>query len=239
MTIKSAWILGSTSTVAKATINNLAKLGCKRFHLLSRNIELNKSFGEMLFQKYGCLITYEFVDLEKIDNQEKKISQIYDLYFVCAGTLGKPLLARQDLNEAMNIINVNFCSILPWLNAIVNEKRINHAGSLWIMSSVAADIGRPSNYHYGASKAALTKFCEGLMLRCNDKPFNIRIIKAGYISSPMTQGKAPELLCISPDSFAKSLLSQKHRRGIEYKPLIWFFIMQIIKLLPKKLLSKM
>ena len=139
----------------------------------------------------------------------------------------------------MNIINVNFYSIVPWLTEIVNEKRINHAGSLWIMSSVAADIGRPSNYHYGASKAALTNFCEGMMLRCNDKPFNIRIIKAGYISSPMTKGKAPEILCISPDSFAKSLLSQENKRGIEYKPFIWSFIMQVVKLLPKKLLSKM
>ena len=77
------------------------------------------------------------------------------------------------------------------------------------------------------------------MLRCNDKPFNIRIIKAGYISSPMTKGKAPEILCISPDSFAKSLLRQKNRSGIEYKHLFWSFIMKIIKLLPKKLLSKM
>ena len=74
MTIKSAWILGSTSAVAKATINNLAQLGCKRFHLMSRNIEINKSFGEMLIQKYGCLITYECVNLETIDNQEKKIN---------------------------------------------------------------------------------------------------------------------------------------------------------------------
>lgn len=239
MSIKSAWILGSTSAVAKATINNLAELGCKRFHLISRNRESNKSFGEMLSQKYGCVITYEFVDLEKIDNKERKINKIYDLYFICAGTLGKPLLARKNFNEAMNIINVNFCGILPWLSEIVNEKRINHPGSLWVMSSVAADIGRPSNYHYGASKAALTKFCEGLMLRCNDKPFNIRIIKAGYISSPMTRGKAPKILCISPDSFAKSLLNQKNKRGIEYKPFIWSFIMKIIKLLPKKILSKL
>ena len=36
----------------------------------------------------------------------------------------EPLLARKDLNEAMNIINVNFCGILPWLTAIVNEKLI-------------------------------------------------------------------------------------------------------------------
>ena len=239
MRINSAWILGSTSTVAKATINNLAELGCKRFHLISRNEELNKRFGEIIFKKYGCLITYEVVDLEEIDNKEKKIKQNYDLYFVCAGTLGNPLLARKDLNEAMNIINVNFCGILPWLTEIINEERINYSGCLWIMSSVAADIGRPSNYHYGASKAALTKFCEGLMLRCNDKPFNIRIIKAGFISSPMTKGKAPDLLCISPDRFAKSLLRQSNRRGIEYKPWIWSFIMKFIRLLPKKLLSKM
>ena len=238
MTIKSAWILGSTSTVAKATINNLAKLGCKRFHLISRNIELNKSFGEMLFQKYGCLITYEFVDLEKIDNQEKKISQIYDLYFVCAGTLGKPLLARQDLNEAMNIINVNFCGILPWLNAIVNEKRINHAGSLWIMSSVAADIGRPSNYHYGASKAALSVFCEGLLLRCVNKPFSVRIIKAGYISTPMASG-APKILCTNPNKVASILLKKPHRRGIEYLPWWWNLIMVIVRKLPPYLAAKL
>ena len=82
MNIKSAWILGSTSAVAKATINNLANLGCKRFHLISRNRELNKSFGEMLFQKYGCNITYEFIDLGTLIIKRKKLIKfmIFILY---------------------------------------------------------------------------------------------------------------------------------------------------------------
>ena len=106
------------------------------------------------------------------------------------------------------------------------------------MSSVAADIGRPSNYHYGASKAALTKFCEGLMLRCNDKPFNIRIIKAGYISSPMT-AKAPRFLCTSPTKVASILMNDPFKRGIEYLPWWWQIIMIIVKLIPSRFAAKL
>ena len=57
--------------------------------------------------------------------------------------------------EALKIAKVNYYSLIPWLNAIVTKDRINKIGSIWILSSVAGDRGRPSNYHYGAAKAAL------------------------------------------------------------------------------------
>ena len=58
-----------------------------------------------------------------------------------------------------------------------------------VISSVAGDVGRPSNYFYGASKAALTIFCEGLANYCYQYPFKVRIIKAGFIDTKMTKGK--------------------------------------------------
>ena len=108
-----------------------------------------------------------------------------------------------------------------------------------MFSSVAADRGRPSNYHYGAAKAALTALCEGLLLRCHGKPFAVRIIKAGFMATPMTLGKAPPALCASPESVAQDLLRRPNRRGIEYLPWWWSPLMRLIRVLPAPLASKL
>ena len=110
---------------------------------------------------------------------------------------------------------------------------------MWIISSVAGDRGRPSNYHYGAAKAALTIFCEGLLNRLHKKPFKIRIIKAGFIYTSMTIGKAPKILCASKEYVAKSLVNKPYKEGIEYLPFWWLFIMKLVSILPKSIISKL
>ena len=97
----------------------------------------------------------------------------------------------------------------------------------------------PGSAHYGAAKAGLTRFCEGLLLRCQGHPFSIRILKAGFITSPMTDGKAPPLLCTAPEKIAKILLRQPQRRGIEYIPWWWDPVMKLIRRLPAPLASKL
>ena len=118
-------------------------------------------------------------------------------------------------------------------------ERLARPGRLWVFSSVAADRGRPSNYHYGAAKAALTTLCEGLWLRCHKKPFAVRIIKAGFMATPMTEGKAPALLCVSPETVARDLLRRPNRRGIEYLPWWWSPLMWLIRHLPAPIASKL
>ena len=93
-----------------------------------------------------------------------------DLYLITAGSLGDAELARNDAAEALRITTANYAGLIPWLTAIATPERLAQPGRLWVFSSVAADRGRPSNYHYGAAKAALTAFCEGLLLRCHSKP---------------------------------------------------------------------
>ena len=110
---------------------------------------------------------------------------------------------------------------------------------MWILTSVAGDRGRPSNYHYGAAKAALTIFCEGLLHRLHKKPFKIRIIKAGFIYTSMTIGKAPKILCASKKYVAKILINNPNKEGIEYLPFWWFFVMKIVLILPKSIISKL
>ncbi|MDC3009866.1 SDR family NAD(P)-dependent oxidoreductase [Synechococcus sp. AH-736-G20] len=238
MTFSSAWILGSTSTTAKAIITELAHQGCRRFHLIARNKQRNEELAQTLRSDHsGLEVTTDSVDLASHKPIEPPES--FDLYVIAAGVMGNAERARTDSDQAQWITQVNFTGLIPWLTAIVSEERIQQPGALWVFSSVAADRGRPSNYHYGAAKAGLTRFCEGLLLRCQGHPFTVRILKAGFITSPMTEGKAPPLLCTAPETIAKDLLRHPQRRGIEYIPWWWDPVMKLVRRLPAPLASKL
>lgn len=238
-TLRSAWVLGSTSTVAIAICRGLAENGCRRFHLLARNVERNQALASELCERFGAEVSYEAVDLLAPQRLEPQLRESFDLYLVAAGSLGDAERARHDAAEAQAITQANFTGLIPWLTAIVSAERIEQTGALWVFSSVAADRGRPSNYHYGAAKAGLLRFCEGLLLRCHGTPFAVRILKAGFIASPMTDGQAPPLLCAKPEQIARDLLRKPFRRGIETIPWWWSPLMSMVRRLPARIAAKL
>jgi short-subunit dehydrogenase len=238
-TICSAWVLGSTSTVAKAICLSLAERGCHRFHLLARNPARNQALASELRDRFSAEVSCEPVDLLAPPEAQPLLSEMFDLYLVAAGSIGDAERARIDTAEAQAITQANFTGLIPWLTAIVSPERIQKPGALWVFSSVAADRGRPSNYHYGAAKAGLLRFCEGLLLRCHGTPFAVRILKAGFIASPMTEGKAPALLCANPEQIARDLLRNPRRRGIETIPWWWTPLMALVRRLPARLAARL
>ena len=235
-------MLGSTSEVAKALCREMANRGCGRFHLVARNGDANQVLATELEQIYGAAVSTEQNDLladSSLSPVRRPQVGDFDLYLVTAGTLGDAELARSDAGEGMRILAANVGGLIPWITAIATPERLAKPGRLWVFSSVAADRGRPSNYHYGAAKAALTALCEGVLLRCYGKPFAVRIIKAGFMATPMTVGKAPPALCASPESVARDLLRRPNRRGIEYLPWWWSLLMRLIRVLPAPIASKL
>jgi NAD(P)-dependent dehydrogenase (short-subunit alcohol dehydrogenase family) len=240
--IRSAFVLGSTSAVAQAICRELARRGCGRFHLVARNRDANQRVAAELQQLTGAAVSTEQTDLladGSLEPTRRPEVGEFDLYLITAGSLGDAELARSDAGEALRILAANVGGLIPWITAIATPERLANPGRLWVFSSVAADRGRPSNYHYGAAKAALTVLCEGLLLRCHGKPFAVRIIKAGFMATPMTVGKAPPALCASPESVARDLLRRPNKRGVEYLPSWWSPLMRLIRLLPAPIASKL
>lgn len=228
--------------MAKAICRELAIRGCGRFHLVARNGDANQGFARELQENFGVAVSTEQTDLltdSALNPVHRPEVGDFDLYLITAGALGDAELARSDATEAMRILAANVGGLIPWLTAIATPERLAQPGRLWVFSSVAADRGRPSNYHYGAAKAALTALCEGVLLRCHGKPFAVRIIKAGFMATPMTVGKAPPALCASPESVARDLLRRPNRRGIEYLPWWWSPLMRLIRILPAPIASKL
>ena len=229
--INSVWILGSTSTVAREISLELAKSGCRRFYLLARDDKKNKKFASYLRSNFNAEVKTEEVDLLENQSTSKIIDRDFDLYIIAAGLL-KNKKQKNDYLEKIDILKVNYISLISWINSIVTHERINNKGALWVFSSVAADKGRPSNYAYGSAKAGLTIYCEGLSLLCCRKPFSIRIIKAGLINTKMSAGVGPKILSSNPKNISKKLLKRPFKNGIEYFPFWWQFVMLIIKLAP-------
>lgn len=240
--IVSTFVLGSTSAVAQAICQELARRGCRRFHLVARNREANQRLAAELRQRFGVEVSTEHTDLladATLNPPRHPEVGDFDLYLITAGALGDAQAARHDPGEALRILAANLTGLIPWITAIASDERLARPGRLWVFSSVAADRGRPSNYHYGAAKAALTALCEGLLLRCHGQPFAVRIIKAGFMATPMTVGKAPPALCASPASVARNLLRRPNRRGIDYLPGWWSPLMLLVRLLPAPIASKL
>ena len=238
---KSALIIGSTSAVAKSICIKLAQKGCKKFHLVCRDLDSNLELFNLLENIYKADVTQEKNDLIYNCSPEKNFKpkiDFYDLYLITAGALGNPDLARVSISEALKINYINYLGLLPWITEITKKNRLETFGSLWVFTSVASDRGRPSNYHYGSAKAALSIFCEGLLLRCEKKPFSVRIIKSGFISTKMALG-APPFLCVSTNKVADYLMRNPNKRGIEYLPWWWSIIMFFIRHLPRKYASKL
>lgn len=209
---------------------------------MARDGEANQVLATELHENYAAAVSTEQTDLLADSSlRPARRPQVgdFDLYLITAGSLGEAELARDDAAEAMRILAANVGGLIPWLTAIATSERLAKRGRLWVFSSVAADRGRPSNYHYGAAKAALTALCEGLLLRCYGKPFAVRIIKAGFMATPMTIGKAPLALCARPESVARDLLRRPNRRGIEYLPWWWSPLMRLIRVLPAPIASKL
>ena len=236
--IKSAFVLGSSSEIARSICIELAKRGCTKFHLLARELENNQSLINFLHKNYKVDITEEKFDLLIDENIRPNVDN-FDLYLITVGDLGNQNIAINDVNEAIRIAKCNYMGILKWIIEIAKPERLNLKSRLWIFSSVAGDIGRVSNYNYGAAKSAITTYSNGIYLRCINKPFAVRIFKAGYISTRMTIGKAPKFLCMNPKDLAKLILKNPNRRGIEYLPWWWSLIMKILFIMPASIISKL
>ena len=238
--INSAFVFGSTSEIAKAICIELARKGCKKFVLLARNKNKNNIFAKQLTKKFNVEAVTKEIDLLQV---EQKYDQLEindcDLYLLATGYLGSYKKDIFDKNEAINIYKANYTGVILIILKIISSFKNNCQGRIWVLSSVASDKGRPSNYQYGAAKAALNIFCEGLFYLNMNKKLSIRVIKAGFVGTTKTLKIAPSFLCISPQKFARKLLENIDKQGIEYLPRWWFMIMKIVRILPDWLVAKL
>jgi decaprenylphospho-beta-D-erythro-pentofuranosid-2-ulose 2-reductase len=104
---------------------------------------------------------------------------------------------------------------------------------------VAGDRARRSNYLYGASKAGLSVFLDGLDLAYRDRGVQVLCVKPGFVRTAMTEGLPVPPFAGEPDAVARDVVvAMDAHRHVVYAPSVWRWIMLVIRALPRAVLRR-
>ena len=149
-------------------------------------------------------------------------------------------MAEKDFEVAAQILHTNFVSAVSLLTWLSNFCVQRHAGVLAVITSVAGDRGRKSNYLYGASKAGLIAYLGGLRNRVDREGVTILNIKPGPIKTAMTSGMKGSEKFADVDKTAESIVKAiDARKDVLYVPFQWQPIMFVIRNIPERFFKKL
>ena len=120
-----------------------------------------------------------------------------------------------------------------------NSKR-KRSGTIAVISSVAGDRGRRSNYVYGAAKAGVSVFLQGLRQRLRPAGVRVVTLKPGFVDTPMTAHLTRNPLASSPRRAGRAIYRAiEARRDVAYIPWFWRPVMALIRAMPETLFKRL
>lgn len=161
---------------------------------------------------------------------------------LCFGEMRPQELTQTSFDDARQVLEVNLTSAVSILSLAASFLEERKSGFIGVISSVAGDRGRQSNYTYGAAKAGLSAFTQGLRNRLFKSGVHVLTIKPGFVATRMTAGllnpKSP--LVATPEKVAVDIVrALKRRRPVVYTPWFWRYIMLLICAIPERVFQRM
>lgn len=238
-------IIGATSAIAQAVAQIYAGRKDDIF-LVGRDDERLTTIADDLKVRGAATVQQFALDLTDYSRHEEMINRAWgtlggmDVVLIAHGILGVQDECQKDFETANKVFAANFTSAASLLTILANKFEAQKSGTIAVISSVAGDRGRKSNYVYGASKAAKTVFTDGLRGRLVTSGVNVLTIKPGFVDTPMTKDFKKGLLWASPEGIAKGIVKAiDKKKDIVYLPFFWYWIMCIIRHIPERIFKKL
>jgi decaprenylphospho-beta-D-erythro-pentofuranosid-2-ulose 2-reductase len=164
----------------------------------------------------------------------------FDLVIVAFGVLGDQERAEHDPAEARRIVESNFGGAVSVLVEITNRLRAQGHGTIVVLSSVAGERARRSNFVYGSSKAGLDAFCQGLGDSLLGTGVRVVIVRPGFVYTKMTQGMAAAPLATTPEAVADAIVGALGRRQeIVWVPSSLRYVMSVLRHVPRAVFRRL
>jgi decaprenylphospho-beta-D-erythro-pentofuranosid-2-ulose 2-reductase len=243
-------VLGATSRLATEVAKQFHRNGHSLF-LMAREPE---KIPLQLFEGTNCkkveVYKFDITDKNRIaDGIEAAIGSMRDdpYVLVAIGKIFDSNCQDEDIRMMEEVIDVNFKNIAIVLGSLASHLKKKKKGSIIVISSVAGDRGRQSNYVYGAAKAGLTAFASGLRNRLYSSGVNILTVKPGYVDTPMfrtavgdKKNKIPDFLICSPEEAGKQIYrGAVLGKKVIYVSRIWKWIMFLVRVIPESLFVRL
>ncbi|HEY0155665.1 MAG TPA: SDR family NAD(P)-dependent oxidoreductase [Thermoanaerobaculia bacterium] len=159
-----------------------------------------------------------------------------DVVLIAQGTLPEQTSLESDPRTQAAVFDLNATSVMVLAAHFANV--LPPGGALCVIGSIAGDRGRRSNYVYGAAKAAIHAYCEGLRARLVPKNVAVVLIKPGWVDTPMTARTKKNALFASPESVGRTIKRAiESRRAVVYVPGYWRWISLVIRMLPARMVK--
>ena len=219
--------LGATSAIAQAALRLLAeqhasvfsggpqpgKVGCCAQRPADPRSDRGDAFSADLDDTaaHPALLAKAVADLGGVD-----------IALLAHGVLGDQSQAERDYAAAEAILHTNFLSAVSLMTWLANYFEAERRGTLAVISSVAGDRGRKSNYVYGASKGGLNIFLDGVRNRIDRAGVQVLTIKPGFVATPMTAHLPKNALFAQPAEVGKYIVRAiEKRKDVVYAPPFW------------------
>ena len=242
-TPKRILVLGATSGIAQACIRLWAARGDSLF-LVARNADKLNAVAADASVRGAAHVDTAAADLNDTAPHPALLAHAVnslaglDIAFLAFGVLGDA--GDHSFASAEAVLHTNLVapvSAITWLGDYFAQR---HMGTLAVMSSVAGDRGRKSNYIYGASKAGLSAFVDGLRNRIDREGVRVMTIKPGPVRTAMTEGMKGSEKFADVEKVAATLVKEIDKgTDVVYVPGIWRIIMTVVRAIPERIFKKM
>lgn len=157
-----------------------------------------------------------------------------DLAVVAFGMLGDAERAWQDPEHALELAEVNYAAPVHLGVLLAGRMRAQGHGHIVVLSSVAGERIRRSNFVYGSTKAGLDGFFRGLAEALRGSGVQVLVVRPGFVRSRMTEGLKSAPLAVSPDEVAAAVVTGvRTRRAVVWVPGLFRWVMLVLRAIPQ------
>lgn len=217
-----------------------------KLYLLARDPERLAALSADLSIRGATAVEHAQLDVNRFGDHQRLLDTAFenlrevDIVLIAHGSLPDQKACESDFDKSMLEINTNAVSTISLLTHIANKLEVQNRGGIAVITSVAGDRGRQSNYLYGAAKGMLSIFLQGLRNRLYKSGVSVLDIKPGFVDTPMTADFKKGLLWSNPEAVAHGIVKAiDKRKAVVYLPWFWKYIMLVIRAIPENYFKRL